>query len=400
MGRLTMDLYIKQLSTRYRQASKKEKGLMLDEYCATSHHTRKHAIKTINKAFKEQVSRMKPIKKKPGRKPVYNSKSLTLVLKNIWLATDQMCGKRLKSALPLWLPHYEKHYEAISSDDYHQLEKISSATIDRLLSPFRVIHNKGRSGTKPGTLLKTQIPILTEQWDTAKPGFVEADTVAHCGTSLSGEFIWSLTLTDIFSGWTELRAVWGKGAIGIVNQIKEVESILPFTLRGFDSDNGSEFLNYHLLRYFACPEDENKLRLQFTRSRPYKKNDNAHVEQKNWTHVRQLLGYHRLDNIKLLPLINQLYANEVSDFNNFFCPNVKLIAKERIQSKIKKTHSKAATPYKRLLSCSEISTEKKNELIEKFQALDPFVLQKSIQQQLKIIFNLIDPCITKQRVAI
>jgi len=311
-----MDLYIKQLSTRYRQASKKEKSIMLNEYCSTSQYSRKHAIKTLKKAFKEQTKRMKIIKNKPGRKPIYDSETLILVLKNIWLATDQMCGKRLKSALPVWLPHYEKHYSSIPEEINKLLEQISSATIDRLLSPYRVNYNKGQSGTKPGTLLKTRIPILTDQWDAAKPGFIEADTVAHCGTSLSGDFIWSLTLTDIFSGWTELRAVWGKGATGIVNRIKEIEEMLPFILLGFDSDNGSEFLNYHLIKYFTCPENEDKLRLQFTRSRPYKKNDNAHVEQKNWTHVRQLLGYHRLDNIKLLPLINDLYSSQVIDFKS------------------------------------------------------------------------------------
>lgn len=400
MGRLTMTLYMKQLSNRYRQASKKDKGIMLDEYCATSKHSRKHAIKTLSKAFKEQTNRMKTIKKKPGRKSTYNLAPLILVLKKIWLASDQMCGKRLKSALPLWLPHYEKHYKTIEKEIYQLLENISSATIDRLLSPLRVNYNKGRSGTKPGTLIKTQIPILTEQWDAEKPGFVEADTVAHCGTSLSGDFIWSLTLTDIFSGWTELRAVWGKGAKGIVNRIKEIEDMLPFTLLGFDSDNGSEFLNYHLLRHFADPKDAEKLRLQFTRSRPYKKNDNAHVEQKNWTHVRQLLGYHRLDNIKLLPLINELYSNQVSDFNNFFCPNVKLISKERIKSKVKKVHSKAATPYQRLMNSEHIDKKTKLKLENKFSALDPFELQKSIQKQLKLIFELIDPCLIKQRVAI
>ena len=400
MGRLTMGLYIKQLSNRYRQASKKDKGIMLDEYCATSQHSRKHAIKTLSKAFKEQTIRMKTVKKKPGRKSTYNLEPLVFVLKNIWLASDQMCGKRLKSALPLWLPHYERHYKPIEKEIYQLLENISSATIDRLLSPLRVNYNKGRSGTKPGTLIKTQIPILTEQWDARKPGFVEADTVAHCGTSLSGDFIWSLTLTDIFSGWTELRAVWGKGATGIVNRINEIEDMLPFRLLGFDSDNGSEFLNYHLLRYFADSDNAEKLRIQFTRSRPYKKNDNAHVEQKNWTHVRQLLGYHRLDNIKLLPLINELYSNQVSDFNNFFCPNVKLISKERIKSKVKKVHSKAATPYQRLMNSEYIDKKTKLKLENKFSVLDPFELQKSIQKQLKLIFELIDPCIAKQRVAL
>ena len=271
MGRLTMELYLKQLSTRYKQASKKEKGKMLDEYCSTSGHSRKHAIKTIRNASRRKMRSQNKTKKRAGRKPIYQCPELSNALKNIWLATEQMCGKRLKSAIPGWLPYYKNHYSAISDETSDKLLSISSATIDRILSGFRCDFNKGLSGTKPGSLLKTQIPILTEQWDASMPGFVEADTVAHCGTSLSGDFIWSLTLTDIYSGWTELRALWGKGSTGVVDRITDIESRFPFDLKGFDCDNGSEFLNHHLLRHFTHPTEEDKFRLQFTRSRPYKK---------------------------------------------------------------------------------------------------------------------------------
>lgn len=161
-------------------------------------------------------------------------------------------------------------------------------------------------GTKPGTLLKNHIPIRTGFWDVSVPGFMEADTVAHCGNSLSGDFVWGLTLTDILTGWTECRATWNKGSTGVVNQVKAIEQALPFTLRGFDCDNGSEFLNYRLLRYFT----EHPEKPQFTRSRPYKKNDNAHVEQKNWTHVRHLFGYDRLDSPAPVEKMNALYAND------------------------------------------------------------------------------------------
>lgn len=399
MGHLTMELFIKKLSTRYKQASKKEKGAILTEYCSTSGHSRKHAIKVLNKSFKEQIMRVKPQTQKVGRKPKYDSPELLNALKNIWLATDQMCGKRLKVALDIWLPHYKNHYETLSDNCYQNLLNISSATIDRLLSPYRAQHLKGRSGTKPGGILKTQIPILTEQWDEKRPGFVEADTVAHCGTSLSGDFIWSLTLTDIFSGWTENRATWGKGSAGVIEQIQNIEAILPFILLGFDCDNGSEFLNYHLVRYFTDPNDVDKFRLQFTRSRPYKKNDNAHVEQKNWTHVRQLLGHHRLDDKAVLPLINDLYSNEVSNLNNFFCPNVRLKSKERIKSKIKKKYSPPQTPYQKLLGSDDLSAEKKQALRDKYKTLDPFLLQKNIQKKLKVIFSFIDVN-TKHRIAI
>lgn len=400
MGRITMELYLRNLSKRYKKASKKEKGLMLDEYCATSGHSRKHAIKTINKVKTRSRAMTTKTKETRGRKPVYYSKELVESLKNIWLSCDQMCGKRLVVVIPSWLEHYEKHYARLSLETITQLSNMSSATIDRILSPIKAKHLKGRSGTKPGSLLKTQIPIATEQWDSSVPGFVEADTVAHCGSSLSGDFIWSLTLTDIYSGWTEMRATWGKGATGTVDAIRDIETNLPFSLRGFDCDNGSEFLNYHLLRYFADPEDSQRLRLQFTRSRPYKKNDNAHVEQKNWTHVRQLLGYHRFEKQAILPLLNKLYANEVSWFNNFFCPCVKLLKKERIGSKIKKTHSKPMTPYQRLLLSSDISEKQKESLRERYKTLDPFALKKSIEKQLKAIFKLVDVKVTSSRVAI
>ena len=200
-----------------------------------------------------------------------------------------MCGKRLKSALPIWLPHYQKHYGELTGEVKKQLLMMSAASIDRMLKPLRVVNKRGLCGTKPGSLLRKQIPIKTEQWNEEHPGFVEADTVAHCGMSLAGDFVWSLTLTDIASTWTENRATWNKGSAGVIKQIQAIEKTLPFPLFCFDSDNGSEFLNYHLLTYFQ--NHPGKTPIQSTRSRPYKKNDNAHVEQKNWTHVRQLFGY-------------------------------------------------------------------------------------------------------------
>ena len=206
----------------------------------------------------------------------------------MWFASDQICGKRLKVIIPEWLSFYELRYGKVSPMTNKQLYKISSATIDRLLKPMRT-HPKFCT-TKPGSILRTQIPIKTNQWDESVPGFVEADTVAHCGESLSGDFMWSLTVTDIATAWTENRAIWGKGALSVAQAIEAIKHSLPFALKGFDSDNGSEFLNHHLIAY--CLENK----IQMTRSRPYHKNDNAHVAQKNWTHARQLLGYHRYDN--------------------------------------------------------------------------------------------------------
>jgi len=300
--------------------------------------------------------------------------------------TDQMCSKRLVAALPLWLPFYEKNHTKLSKQSIKKLNEISASTIDRLLKPTRIKYSsKGMTGTKPGRLLRNQIPIRTDTWDISEPGFMEADTVAHCGNSLAGSFVWSLTLTDYYSGWTECRATWNKGAVGVVDKIKDIEKNIPFVLKGFDCDNGSKFLNYHLLRYFQ----EHTNVIQLTRSRPYKKNDNAHVEQKNWTHVRQLFGYDRLDNIDLIDKMNSLYANEWSLLGNYFGPTLKLIEKTRINSKYKRKYDKPKTPYQRLIESDAISDEIKSTLNSRYQKLDPFKLKASVERKLKAIFKLV-----------
>jgi hypothetical protein len=311
---------------------------------------------------------------------------LLTALKRIWLATDQMCSKKLVAAIPLWLPFYERAYETLSDEVENQLLSISAATIDRLLAPTRAkARPRGRCATKPGSLLRNQIPIRTHNWDISQPGFMEADTVAHCGNSLAGDFIWSLTLTDIHTGWTECRATWNNGATGVIQQIKNIEASLAFELKGFDCDNGSEFLNHHLVRYFS----NHKPKVKFTRSRPYKKNDNAHVEQKNYSYVRQLLGYDRLDNPKLVELINRLYANQWSLYQNHFCPTLKLLEKKRINSKYYKKYETPQTPYQRLMLSSHISDDNKKALNNLHQTLDPFVLKRQIDRQLKAIFKLV-----------
>ena len=234
-------------------------------------------------------------------------------------------------------------------------------------------------------MLKNQIPIRTDNWDIKRPGFCEADTVAHCGNSLSGDFVWSLTLTDIFSAWTENRAIWGKGSGDVVDKIKDIETKLPFELLGFDCDNGSEFLNYHLIRYFS---DRPKARMiQFTRSRPYHKDDNAHVEQKNWTHVRQLFCYDRFSNKALVPLMNDAYSNECSLLHNYFCPTMKLVTKERINSKYYKKYDFPQTPYHRLLACEHITDEAKQKLTKIYNTLNPFTLRKRIENKLRVIYK-------------
>ena len=212
---------------------------------------------------------------------------------------------------------------------------------------------------------------------------MEADTAAHCGNTLAGDFVWSLTLTDILSRWTDNRATWNKGAIGVMTQIEEIEAKLPFPILGFDCDNGSEFLNHYLHRYLANRPSP----AQFTRARPYHKNDSAHVEQKNWTHVRQIFGYDRFDKPQLVDLMNNLYHNEWRIFQNFFCPPLKLKEKQRVNSKYVKKYHLRATPCQRLLESDDVSNDTKNRLITTFLNTDPFALKKTIQAKLKMIFN-------------
>jgi hypothetical protein len=379
MGKDERYAYLKAVKDRYRQADKKSKAIILDEFCHVCGYNRKYAIRLLNR-------KRKRARRRPGRKPVYRSEELVRALKSIWLATDQMCSKKLVAVIPLWMPFYDKVYDKLSDETTNKLLSISAATIDRLLTATRIRSRfKGFCTTKPGSLLRNQIPIRTHNWDISGPGFMEADTVAHCGNSMAGDFIWSLTLTDIHSGWTECRATWNKGAHGVIEQIKDIETHLTFPLKGFDCDNGSEFLNYHLLRYFS----NHKHKIKFTRSRPYKKNDNAHVEQKNWSYVRQLLGYDRLDNLKLVELINNLYTNEWSLYQNHFCPTLKLIEKKRINSKYKKKYESPKTPYQRLMASDQITKQKKIQLQTCHLKLNPFILKQKIEQKLKGIFKLV-----------
>ena len=373
--------YLDAIRSRYRNSSRKDKTVILDEFCAICGYNRKYAIRLLRKKKKDASP-----KRKPGPRSVYHDERLIIALKRIWFASDQMCSKKLKSAIPLWLPFYEQEFETLTPVIRDKLLTASPATIDRLLKPVRAFHKKGRCGTRPGTLLKNQIPIKTHNWDVTRPGFFEADTVAHCGNSMAGDFVHSLTFTDIFSGWTENRAVWGRGSQGVLREIKDIEAMITFPILGFDCDNGSEFLNHHLVRYFT---DRPKAPVLFTRSRPYRKNDNAFVEQKNWTHVRQLLGYDRFDNKEIVPLINDLYKNEWSLFTNFFCPTLKLKEKVKVNSKYIKKYEPAQTPYQRLAASGDITEEAKEKLKTVYNSLNPFTLKRKIENKLKTIFQFV-----------
>src|SRR5947207_868684 len=367
--------WLPKLQVRYARRNREGKSRMLDELCEDYQYERKYAIKLLSGGLAPALGRVHP-------GPERRYEQIQPVVQYIWLKAEQPCGKRLVPILRQWLPYYERRFGKLSQRQL--LRKISSATLDRLLVSARAEYpGRGRCGTKPGSLLKTQIPIRTGTWDLTRPGYLEADSVAHCGASLAGDFIWSLTYTDIFTGWTEGRAVWNKGAEGVLAATQDMEGTLPFALLGFDCDHGSEFLNHHLWGYLAqrpCP-------VEFTRSRPYHKDDNAHVEQKNWMWPRQLLGYGRLEDAALVNRICTVYKEVWGPLQNFFLPCLKLKRRWRERSHWRRRYELPRTAYDRLCAPGILSLKQRSQLRERYAALDPFQLKDELERQLKPILQ-------------
>ena len=366
---------LERLRERYARRNKPGRTRMLDELCEQYGYDRKHAIKLLGDSL-PPCSGSAP----PGPLPRYEV--VREVVETIWEHAEQICGKRLAPALALWLPHYAKHFNPLLPSQKRLLQKISPATLDRMLTEQKATPH-GLCGTRPGTLLRQQIPIAGEVWDQRRPGFLEVDSVAHCGGSLAGDFVWSLTYTCLGSGWTEGRAVWNKGSTGILAQTQDVEAHLPFVVRGADFDNGSEWLNWTLIRHWQ----ERPQPVWLTRSRPYHKDDNAHVEQKNWMWPRQLLGYQRLEHAESVPLINALYTEIWGPLHNFFLPSTKLIEKTRDGGRIIRKHDEPQTAYQRLLHSGELKSKARKKLRDEYERLDPFALAKELNPRLKKILN-------------
>ena len=369
--------YLKAIYSRYKKVSKPLRARILDEFCQVCGYHRKYAIRLLGGPA-PQKPKATPRK---GRRPTYGAKVIWS-LTAIWEAAGYPCSARLKALLPLWLPWALKRL-AISAQTQKQLLSISPATIDRRLgAKKRQLKKKLYGRTKPGTLLKHHIPIKTDSWDVKTPGFTEIDLVSHSGNSASGEYLHSLNVTDIDSTWVESRAVMGKSQIGVLTAMQEIEQALPFKLLGIDSDNGSEFINYHLKTF--C--DLNKI--QFTRGRPYKKDDNAHIEQKNYTHVRKIFGYLRYDSPSAQNAMNELYQNELTILQNLFLPSMKLMKKTRVGSKLKRRYDKPQTPLDRLLHCPLADPVKTQQLKRLRHRTDPFHLAKGMEQKLERIFAM------------
>lgn len=366
--------YVRAVRPRYTLAPAGTKQAILDEFCATTGYHRKYAITLLN----HPPQRSAPPHR---RRPVYSEEVVT-VLAAIWETAGYPWSARLHALLPLWLPWACRHF-AVSRPVLRALPKMSPSTIDRRLqSRKRQVRHRLYGRTKPGTLLKSHIPIRTEHWDVTTPGFTEVDLVSHSGNSALGEFLQSLNLTDIHTGWVESRAIRSKTQRGVHAALVELRAALPFPLRGLDSDNGSEFINTVLWEY--CRGSQ----VKFTRSRPYKKNDNAHVEQKNWTHVRKLFGWDRYDSPEALAAINDLYRHELRLMMNLFQPSVKLIRKTRVGAQVRRQYDRPQTPLDRLLASKHGDPQQLRALQRLRSKIDPFALGAAIDRKLERIYRL------------
>jgi hypothetical protein len=334
--------YLNSIREEYKKSSRREKGVILRHSMMVTNLTRKRLIRRLSGSYHSPTRRR-------GRQPAYGS-DLLPTLKAIWFLMEQPCAKKLKVLLPRILPAFIKHYE-VSEEVQKSLLQMSAASIDRRLKLIRV--ERGMCTTKAPTSswYKSAIPIMPKDWNITAPGYAQVDTVSHCGEDASGAFASTLTLTEIDSHWTEMRATWTKRHGGIVEALQNIEKSLPFTFHTAKFDSGSEFMNYavvsSLRRYGKGRRDKP---ITIFRSRPYRKNDNCYVEQKNLTHVRQFIGYDRIENQTATRLLNEIYRDLWCPFLNFFMPTFKLIRKERVGSKIKKTYESPRTPYERVMA--------------------------------------------------
>ena len=367
---------VRAVYARYRKASRREKTTILTELCAATGFHRKYAIHLLSRPPDAEHGGGRR-----GRSPTYGADAVRILV-TIWEAAGYPWSVRLKATLPLWLPWAKRRW-SISSNTERQLLAMSPRTMDRRLRAYKKRRGRRLFGrTKPGSLLKHQIPIQTRAWDVTQPGFAEIDLVAHCGPSAAGEFLHSLNFTDLASTWTEGRAVMGKGQFAVHQAIEDLAETLPFDLRGLHSDNGSEFINHHLMAY--CQRHD----IVFTRSRPYKKDDNAHIEQKNWTHVRRLMGWDRYDSDEALEAINDLYCHEWRLWMNLFQPSVKLVKKVRVGSRLKRIYESPRTPLDRLMELGGANHQRLAQLRKLRDRLDPFELSETIDRKLERIYRL------------
>ena len=381
MDMYSRNQYLKALIEKrgYLLRSKKEKSKLLDEYCQTTGQNRNYVIRKIRKNLY-----LKPNFGKRKRKEYYDGE-VRAVLVKIWRIFDYPCGQRLAPLLKEGLAERLKDLGEINCSDevLKKLRKISAKTIDRKLSHQREIEKiKRKYHRKVHPLLYQKIPVkLSDEWDRTQLGNIQIDSVEHCGQSAKGEYLSTLSITDIATGWWEGEAIMGRGQIPTCKGLDRARKRFPFEWKEVHSDNGTEFINWHLFRYTQ------KTNLVFSRSRPNKKNDNCFVEQKNWTHVKKYVGYLRYDTLKEQEILNSLYQNELRLYKNFFQPVIKLISKERIGGKIHRKYDTPKTPYQRVMESKEVSKETKQKLKELYQSLNPAKLRREIKRKLDLLYQ-------------
>lgn len=377
MSQSTRIEVLEKLRRRYQAAGAEHKTKLIDQAVQLLGYHRKAAIRALRQGA---VSSIKGPAVLSGRPVKYEPNLLLPWLRPIWQASDYACGRRLVAMLPEWIPAYEQHEKRMPGEVREKLLLASGRTLDRLLEPLRG-QGAGRSMTRPGTLLRQQIPIRGSLWEEGKAGWLEVDTVALCGGSVAGEFVWMVDGVDYATTWVEVRAMCGRGQAGTLAALQDIEANLPFSLLGLDSDNGGEFLNHHVLHWL-----QKRPRPVFmTRSRPYKKDDNAHVEQKNWTHVRQCFGYERHDNPELVEPMNRLVKGEYGQLLNYFHASLKLESKERVAGKLRRVYGLAQTPLTRVLASTEVTKATKERLLQHKAGLNPFALKRAVTQSMKAI---------------
>ena len=375
MSQRTRVEVLTKLRRRYRSAGAQHKRKLLDQAQELLGYHRKAAIRAL---------RAPTVVGGPGiitgRPVLYDPGVLLRWLRPIWAATDYACGRRLVAMLPEWVPAYEQHERRLPGEVREKLLMASGRTLDRLLEPLRG-QGAGRALTRPGTLLRQQIPIRGSVWEEGKAGWLEVDTVALCGGSVAGEFVWMVDGVDYATTWVEVRAMWGRGQAGTLAALQDVEGSLPFDLLGLDSDNGGEFLNHHVVSWLQ----KRKRPVFMTRSRPYKKDDNAHVEQKNWTHIRQCFGYERHDNPEVVEPINALVKGAYGQLLNYFHASLKLEGKERKEGRVRRIYGAAQTPLARVLASAQVTPQTKRRLEGEKARLNPFALKQEVARSLKEI---------------
>jgi len=375
MNQTTRKQVLEKLRRRYETAGAEHKRQLLDQAVQLLGYHRKAAIRALGRRAQPRgpvILTGRPVQFEPGL--------LVPWLRPIWQATDYACGQRLVAMLPEWIPAYEQHERRLPGEVREKLLLASGRTLDRLLAPLR-IQGAGRSLTRPGTLLRQQIPIRGSVWEDNKPGWLETDTVALCGGSVAGEFVWMVDAVDYATTWVEVRPMWGRGQAGTLAALQDMEASLPFALLGLDSDNGGEFLNHHVLQWLQKRPQP----VFMTRSRPYKKDDNAHVEQKNWTHVRQCVGYERYDNPDLVERINVLVKGPYGQLLNYFHASLKLKSKQHIDGKLRRVYGAAQMPLARVLASVAVTAATKAQLRQKKEELNPFALKLAVTKSMKEI---------------